>query len=119
MNPNYIHTITLYRNMDGTWKRTVFHNCSWKSGIAVVQNGTEANQSNTYTVRIPLETVSEPLSARTGDFVVKGEVFDEITGKSPNTATEVLHRHKPDAFIVTAFVDNTSHLMDKHYRLGG
>lgn len=119
MNPNYIHTITIYRNIDGAWTRTVLHNCFWKSGIAVTQNGTEANQSNTYTVRIPMDAVSDPLSARTGDVVVKGEVLDEITGQSTNTAVQLLQKYKPDAFSVTAFADNTSHLMDKHYRLGG
>ena len=33
---------------------------------------------------------------------------DEITGVSGQTAAQVLNRHKPNAFKVTAFSDNTS-----------
>lgn len=119
MNPNYCHTITLYRNQGGAWSRTVLHNCFWKSGIAITQSDTQAVQSNTYIVRIPKERANEGFEVSEGDIVVKGECSDEITGKAPNTATEVMLRNKPDAFKVTAFSDNTSHRMGKHYRLGG
>lgn len=119
MNPNYIHTITLYRNMDGAWVRTVLHHCFWKSGIAVTQDGTNARQVNTYTVRIPMEETGPGFRVKTGDVVILGECSDVITGKSPDTATEVVLRKKPDAFKVTAFSDNTSHRMGKHYRIGG
>ena len=54
-----------------------------------------------------------------GDIVVHGACQEEITGTSPNTAAEFLERMKPDAFKVTAFSDNTSHICAKHYRVGG
>ena len=54
-----------------------------------------------------------------GDIVVKGDCPEEITGKTPNTASELLNRWKPEAFEVTAFSDNTSHMCEKHYRVGG
>ena len=85
----------------------------------MTQNGTDASQVNTYVARIPAETAGTGFSVMTGDLVIKGECPDEITGKSPNTAAEVLLKYKPNAFKVTAFSDNTGHLMDKHYRLGG
>lgn len=119
MNPNYVNTITVYRNQNGAWSRTVLHNCFWKSKIEMVQDGTNAKQVNTYTVRIPLSEAEPGFSVSVNDLVILGEVADEINGKSPNTATEVMQRYKPDAFKVTAFADNTSHLMGKHYRLGG
>ena len=119
MNPNYIHTVTLYRNIDGAWTRTVLHHCFWKAGIAVTQDGVNAKQVNTYTVRIPLEEAGENFQAKVNDMVVLGECQDTITDKSPDTAAQVLLRNKPDAFKVTAFSDNTSHRMGKHYRLGG
>lgn len=97
----------------------MLHNCFWKSGTATVQNGTEARQTNTYTVRIPLEEAGAGFSVATNDIVVLGECTEEVTGKSPNTAAELMHRHKPNAFKVTAAAENTSHRMDKHYRLGG
>lgn len=119
MNPNYVHTITLYHNDSGIWKRTVFHNCFWKSEISTIQNGTEATKTNTYTVRIPAEAAEAGLSATPGDIVVHNECTDEITGKSPNAASQILQKNKPEAFRVTAYSDNTSHRMGKHYRLGG
>lgn len=119
MNPNYVNTITIYRNKDGAWSRTVLHNCFWKAKTETVQDGTNAKQVNTYTVRIPLREAEAGFSTSVNDIVILGEVMDEITGKTPNTATEVMQRYKPNAFKVTAFADNTSHPMDKHYRLGG
>lgn len=97
----------------------MLQNCFWKSKIESVQNGTEVNKVNTYTARIPLQSAGEGFVVRNGDVVVLGECLDEITMKSPDTATEVLNRNKPNAFAVTVYTDNTSHLMDKHYRLGG
>lgn len=119
MNPNYVDTITIFRKQDGAWVKNVLHNCFWKSKIESVQNGTEVNKVNTYTVRIPLEVAGEGFKVSTGDVAALGECQDEITMKSPNTASEVLNRNKPEAFAVTAYADNTSHLMDKHYRFGG
>ena len=85
----------------------------------MVQNGTEASQVNTYTVRIPLEAVGNNFSVASGDVVVLGECADEITGKSPCTASEVLRKNKPNAFFVSAYSDNTTYQMARHYRLGG
>ena len=118
-NPNYIHTITIFRNKDGAWSKTVLHNCFWKSEIIKTQDGINARQANTYTVRIPLSEAGDGFLVSSDDVVVKGECQDQITGKSPDTAAQVLLRNKPNAFKVTAFSDNTSHRMGKHYRLGG
>lgn len=120
MNSNYIHTITLYRKgQDGAWTRTVLHDCFWRSEIARFQSDTKETKTNTYTVRIPLSKVGPGFRLSSGDIVVYGECQDQITGKSPDTASELLQRNKPDAFKVTAFSDNTSHRLGKHYRLGG
>ena len=118
-NPNYIHTITHYHKEGNTWSRTVYDHCFWKAGVTVVQNGTEASQANTYTVRIPLSVAGKSFQAATGDIVVHGVCEETVTGKSPNTAAELMLRHKPEAFKVTAFSDNTAHRMGKHFRLGG
>ena len=119
MNPNYIHTITLYQRKERAWIRNVLYNCFWKSGISIIQNGTSAVQKNTYTVRIPLEVAGAGFSASDGDIVILGECSDIITGKSPYTATEIMQKYKPNAFKITAFADNTGHKQGKHYRLGG
>lgn len=119
MNPNYVNTITVYRNKNGAWSRTVLHKCFWKAKIETVQDGTNAKQVNSYTVRIPVESAGLGFVTSTNDIVVLGEIAEEITGKSPYTATEIMQRFKPDAFKITAFSDNTSCCVDKHYRLGG
>lgn len=137
MNPNYCHTITLYNCLKARdaadkkehWTRTVLHGCFYKASITQTQSDTQVTQQNTYTVRIPQSGDYLPyaewkdsqtgFTASEGDIVVYGECEDEITGEDGQTAAQLLLRHKPEAFRVTAFSDNTSHLMGKHYRLGG
>lgn len=138
MNANYNQAITIYNRVKSAdsedkrehWYRTVLHGCFFKSQLHTGYDGEKASMTNTYTVRIPenrnyapyAKFVKAPNSRFTvseGDIVIKGICTEEITGESPNTASQVLLRHKPDAFKVTAFSDNTSHLMGKHYRLGG
>lgn len=121
MNPNYVHTITLYRKQaDGTFKRSVLKNCFFKAETTVVQSGTNVSKVNTYTVRIPADKAGKNFSVTTGsDIVILGECKETISDTKGNRAAELLLRYKPMAFKVTAFSDNTSHRLDKHYRLGG
>lgn len=120
MNPNYVHTITLYHKLeDGTYKRTVFEGCFWKSGIAVTQSGTQASQSNIYTVRIPADKAPRGFAVSLDDIVIHGKVKDSISNEKGYRAAEILAKYKPEAFKVSAISDNTSHLIDRHYRLGG
>lgn len=144
MNPNYNQTVTVYNCLraadhpDGkkdVWQRTVIHNCFYKNVMGRLEYAEkEPRMDSVYTVRIPVSGKYKPyhewirlpdkerreyFTCRQKDIVVKGECGDEITGVSPDTASQVLARYKPDAFVVTAFSDNTSHRMAKHYRLGG
>ena len=118
-NPNYNQTLTVFRKINGAWEKTVLHNCFFKSEIIKTQEGTDARQVNTYTARVPLSAAGEGFKVSVDDIVVKGECADKITGEAPNTAAQILLKNKPDAFKVTAFSDNTSHRVGKHYRLGG
>lgn len=144
MNPNYNQTITIYncfRAADNpeskadVWQKTVLHNCFYKSVIGRTEYAQKnPRMDNTYTVRIPVsdsylpycEWIRLPEEERKmyftcsqNDIVIRGECEAEITGSSPDTASQVLSRYKPDSFVVTAFSDNTLHLRAKHYRLGG
>lgn len=125
MNPNYVHTITLYHKVpaaDGkkeSWVKSVFDNCFWKCVTVTGFTGTQASVQNTYVVRIPEESYNEPPMISTGDVVILGNCSEEITGTSGQAAVQVLNRHKPNAFKVTAVSDNTGFPVDKHYRLGG
>lgn len=144
MNPNYNQTITIYNcfrasdNPDGKkdiWQKTVLRNCFYKSVIGRTEYADKnPRMANTYTVRIPAldhflpyhEWIRLPEEERNRfftcsqkDIVIRGECEAEITGISPDTASQVLDRYKPNAFVVTAFSDNTFHRIAKHYRLGG
>ena len=138
MNRNYIRTITLYNRIQAVnsedkkehWKKTVLHNCSWKSVVKTGISGTQASVQNTYTVRIPQDSRYLPyseyakspdgyFSVSQGDIVILGECPEEITGLSGQTAAQVLNRYKLEAFKITAFSDNTGFPVAKHYRLGG
>lgn len=138
MNQNYTHTITLYNRIRAAdskdrkehWKRIVLHNCFYKSQVNTGFNGTQVSAQNTYVVRIPQDARYLPyadfrkmpegcFTVSQDDIVVHGICVEEISGESGQTAAQVLNRHKPEAFKVTAFSDNTSFPVGKHYRLGG
>lgn len=144
MNPNYNQTITVYNcfraadnpdSIKDAWQKTVLDNCSYKNVMGRTElASSDPKMSNTYTVRIPASDRYKPYRERIRlskeeragyftcslkDIVVKGSCTEEITGEAPNTAAQILARGKPDAFVVTAFSDNTSHFCDKHYRIGG
>ena len=144
MNPNYNQTITIYNCLRASdnpnskkdiWQKTVLRDCFYKNVIGRTDNlSSDPKMSNVYTVRIPESPSYKPYSewirlpdnqrkfyftCNLKDIVVKGECSEEITGMSPDTASQLLSRYKPEAFVVTAFSDNTSHRLGKHYRLGG
>lgn len=116
-NPNYKHTITLYHKekQDGKdiWNRTVIEHCFFKCETTISQNGTDVTKSNTYTARIPDMDIDVSLD----DIVVYGAKTDVIGASM--TATQLLHKYKPDAFRVTSISNNTRFNHGRHYRLGG
>lgn len=142
MNPNYKHTITLYNclkvadspDKKERWYRHELIDCYYKASVTRVDSGTSAGMQNTYTVRIPVSEWYLPYVDWAGlteverekfftmnldDIVIVGICSEEITGSSGQAATQVLKRHKPDAFKVTAISDNTRAPLERHYRLGG
>ena len=144
MNANYIHTITIYNCFRATdnpnskkdiWQRTVLENCFYKNVIGRTEYlSVNPKMDSTYTVRIPEMEQYKPyrewiklrdeerkkfFTCSQKDIVVKGACTEVITGESPNTSTEILSRHKPEAFVVTAFSYNDSHLWQHLNRVGG
>lgn len=144
MNPNYIDTVTIYNcfraadnpnSQKDIWQKTVIHNCFYKNVIGRTEYAdSNPKMSSVYTVRVPRTPKYFPYSqwiklgddersnyftCSQKDIVVKGECEEEITGTSPNTASQLLSRNKPDAFVVTAFSDNSGPSYGKHYRIGG
>lgn len=141
MNPNYCDTITLYNKLDSAdsadgkehWIKTVLENVSYNSRESASQGGNQMsltwqNRSTSYTVRIPETADYHPyhewkenlngFTLRPGDVVVKG-ICEEDLDPVANNPAKFLNRMKPEAFHITNFSDNTKHIMDKHYRIGG
>lgn len=142
MNPNYMHTITLYNCLKAAdspdqkdhWYRHVIPRCFYKASIVRTDSGTSAGQQNVYTVRIPQSPAYRPYAQwvvlqeteRLACFtmaldhvVILGECMEEVTGRSGNAAAQLMNRHKPDSFKVTAVSDNAKTAYARHYRLGG
>lgn len=142
MNPNYIHTITVYnriRPQDSKakrdiWYRSVLQNCFWqcKTKDQQMAGSTRMTPENTFVVRIPQYSPQNPdylpyrkwiqspdgnFTLAKGDIIVHGECEDMISPEFP--ATELLKKYAEDAFVITAAADNTGCLFEKHYRAGG
>lgn len=142
LNPNYDQTITLFNclkgadNPDGNtdvWYKTVLPDCFFKCQQSAVTSGTSSQMSAAYIARIPASTqyrpyaewVKIPAASRSqyftgnlGDVIILGNSVEVISNASPNTASQVLNRNKPNAFKATAFSDNSG-AIQLHYRFGG
>lgn len=141
MNPNYCDTVTIYNRLKAAdspdkkehWKKTVLERCSYNSAMI---RSAGANQKTflqmdlrpEYTVRIPKNPSYRPyhewkqdqigFTLSAGDLVIKGICPEEID-PATNNITKVLRQYASDAFIISKTVDNTKHLVDKHYCVGG
>ncbi|MDO4650715.1 MAG: hypothetical protein Q4B26_18925 [Eubacteriales bacterium] len=140
MNPNYTQTITVYNRIKApdtadkkeVWRSTILENCFWKTLINTGFNETKISTQNSYVARIPedsrylpyAEYVKAPeghFTISEGDILIRGKCTETIEKIAGQTATELMQRHKPEAFKVTAFSDNTGHAVasSRHYRVGG
>ncbi len=116
---NYNQTITVYNRIKGAdtedgkdiWKRTVLENCFYKLSQTKIDDGKTAKMAGTYIARIPespnylpyrefakTKGAGNSFTLNPGDIVVKDVCMEEITGKMPNTASELLARQKPRHF---------------------
>lgn len=135
MLPTFDYTITVLNKLAArdsatkldVWKSTVLHNCAW-SGRAErsVQNNT-VSVGNVFVVRVPKSNDYHPYSEwketldgftfSPGDYIIRGEITEEVT---PNTVLDIVDAHKPEAFIVKFFQDNTGSIEAlEHYHIEG
>ncbi|SHI42822.1 DUF6751 family protein [Parasporobacterium paucivorans] len=136
-NPSYIDTVTIYNrykalNSTETWFRTVLHNVFYKSSIVQTVTGSNIlTMASSYILRIPesgnyanresweaMDDKAGHFTLGVDDIIVLGEVSDTVTATSPNTATNLLTKYKPDAFRIKSFSDN-SRMVGGHYRVNG
>ena len=102
LNPNYNQTITILHKRDGDWKKTEVEECFFRVSVSsnVDANGNEVEISK-------------------GDLIIRGQITETVTGKSPNTASEILDRYKPDAFRVAGVSNNSASFIGKHVKVVG
>lgn len=131
--PTWNDTVTVLNKRDGldspdgldTWKKTVLRGCFWAGQQTQGQSGQEVSGGASYLLRVPQSADYRPypdwtadmegFTVSPGDYVILGEAAEEIT---PETVQGVVERHRPDAFEVRKFKDNTRGPLP-HYRLEG
>lgn len=136
--PTWTHTVTVLNRRAGrdspdhldAWKKTVLRDCFWAGKQTRGQSGrmtasTEVSEGASYLLRVPQDAGCrtyrewkedmEGFTFSTGDYIIRGEVTEEIT---PETVQAVVESHRPDAFEVQLFKDNTDGPLP-HYRLEG
>lgn len=131
--PTWNDTVTVLNKLDGldspdgldAWKKTVLSGCFWAGEQTQGQSGQEVSGGASYLLRVPQSADYRPYQDWTadmegftvspGDYVILGEAAEEIT---PETVQGVVERHRPDAFEVRKFKENTRGPL-QHYRLEG
>lgn len=134
--PTFDYTITVLNKLKSTdsatrldvWKKTVLYNCAWSSqAVRSVQNST-VSLGSAFVVRVPKnkeyhsykewkETL-DGFTFSTGDFIILGEIEEETV--TPNNVGDIVNRHRPQAFEVRLFKDNTVTIEAlEHYHIEG
>lgn len=135
MLPTFDYTVTVLNKLAArdsatkldVWKSTVLHNCSWSGRAERSMDGNNATVGNVFVVRVPKSADYHPYNEwknsmdgftfSTGDYIIRGEVTEEVT---PSTVQDIVNRHKPEAFIVKLFKDNTGTIeVLEHYHIEG
>lgn len=134
--PTFDYTITVLNNLAArdsatkldVWKKTTLKNCAWSSNTVRNVQGTTVSVGSSFVVRVPKSEDYKPYNEwketldgftfSTGDYVIKGEIEEETV--TPNTVLDIVSRHKPEAFEVRLFKDNTGTVeLAEHYRIEG
>ena len=134
--PTFDYTITVLNKLAArdsatkldVWKKTVLTNCAWSSNTVRSVQGTTVSVGSSFVVRVPKSEDYKPYNEwketldgftfSTGDYVIKGEIEEETV--TPNTVLDNVSRHKPEAFEVRLFKDNTGTVeLAEHYRIEG
>lgn len=136
MLPTFDYTITVFNKLSyqdsasglDVWEKTVLHNCYWGSKAVRSVQGTTVSIGSAFVVRVPKNDAYKPYSEwkndfkdgftfSTGDFIVKGEVTEEVTAAN---IKKVIAKYRPEAFEVRLFRDNTGTIEAlEHYHIEG
>lgn len=134
--PTFDYTITVLNKLKSTdsatkldvWKKTVLTNCAWSSQAVRSVQGSTVSLGNAFVVRVPknaeYKTYNEwketldGFTFSTGDYIIKGEITEETV--TPNNVQSIVNAHRPEAFSVSFFKDNTGTVEAlEHYHIEG
>lgn len=136
--PTWTHTVTVLNRRDGqdspdqldAWKKTVLTGCFWAGKQTRGQPGraadsAEVSEAAAYLLRVPQDkgyrsylawkSDMDGFTFSPGDYIIRGEITEEIT---PATVQRLVEAHRPEAFEVRLFKDNTGGPLP-HYRIEG
>lgn len=109
-----------------SWKKTVLKDCTWVSEQVMSMEGIKVNLSAKYTVRIPQSSNYKPyhewkskmqgFTVSEGDYIIKGTIPYEVT---PENVLQIVSSHRPNAFEIRIFKDNTDLGYENHYKVVG
>ena len=137
--PQFRHTVTILNKLDGAdspdhldhWKKTVLRNCSWtekrtQGPSSRLSEAAEVNEGAGYLVRAPQSRDYRPyrqwaenmegFTLSPGDYIIRGEITEEITADNVLAAVEYF---RPAAFQAQLVRDNTGTGYLDHYRIEG
>lgn len=123
----YDDTITVINKLDAkdsalkqdVYYATVLHHCMWATKtVRQVDSNGDVNIGAVHQVQIPesenyqpyrdwkkdRDTRTEAFTLRTGDYILKGEVTDDVTA---STIKAIVRDYEPDAFQIQTFRDAT------------
>ena len=136
MLPTFDYTITILNKQKAqdsatrqdVWFKTVIKNCSWSNSVIRSVTGNTVSVGASYICRIPKDIRYKPyvewikdnigFTVSTGDYIIKGEIEEDII--NPQTIQSIVRRHRPDAFEIKYFKDNTGTVeLMEHYHVEG
>lgn len=134
--PTFNCTITVLNKLDSInsktgldlWEKTVLNNCFFSTQAIMNISGATVSIGNKYICRVPENENYRPydkwiddlegFTFSTGDFVIKGEIEEDII--TPNNIRSIVEKYRPNAFEIRFFKDNTSAIeILNHYHLEG
>lgn len=135
--PTFDYTITVLNKVKSTdsatgldvWRKTVINNCAWSSNAVRNIQGSTVSVGNAFVVRVPKSPDYHPYSEwkdnvdngftfSTGDYIIKGEIEEDVI--TPNNVLNIVSKHRPEAFEIRYFKDNTGTVeLAEHYHIEG
>lgn len=138
MLPTFDSTVTVLNRLKGqdsltkqdVWYTTVLENCDFSQSTERSVSGNVVSVGGVYRCLIPKSKKYLPysewkkspdgrLTFSEGDYIIKGKLSeDELP--TPNTIQKIFQAHRPDAFQIKTFSNNTGIIeLAEHYHLEG